>query len=144
MSYKDVNSVKAHELMQSQGYKYIDVRSEPEFLNGHPEGALNIPILHREEFGMVPNTDFLVVMETNFDHGDKLLLGCQSGGRSGHAAEALIAAGFTDVANVQGGYGGARTENGELTEKGWLEHGLPVTYGEQEGRNYSDLGSRRQ
>ena len=143
VSYKDTNSQKAQELMQNQDYKYIDVRSEPEFLNGHPDGALNIPIMHREQFGMVPNTNFLVVMEANFERDDKLLIGCQSGGRSARAAELLIAAGFTDVANVNGGFGGARAENGELIEKGWLECGLPVAYGEQEGRNYSDLGGTR-
>ena len=142
MSYKEVNSAQASELITA-GYTYIDVRSEPEFQNGHPSGALNIPIMHREPHGMVPNADFLVVMQANFNADHKLLVGCQSGGRSARAAEALVAASFSDVSNVLGGFGGARTESGELIEKGWLESGLPVDYGEQEGRNYSDLGGRR-
>ena len=143
MSYKEVNSADAMELMQEQGYRYIDVRSEPEFRNGHPSGALNIPVMHREAFGMVPNPDFLGVVEANFERGDKLLLGCQSGARSARAAEILSAAGFTDVSNVCGGFGGAYTDIGEVIERGWLESGLPVDQGKPEGRSYSDLRGRQ-
>ena len=139
MSYKEINSAEALELMREQGYRYIDVRSEPEFRNGHPSGALNIPIMHREPFGMVPNLDFLGVVEANFERGEKLLLGCQSGARSARAAGILSAAGFTDVSNVRGGFGGSHADSGEVIEKGWLESGLPVDQGEQAGRNYSDL-----
>ena len=143
MSYKEVNSGEALELMREQRYRYIDVRSEPEFRHGHPSGALNIPIMHREAFGMVPNADFLGVIEGNFERGDKLLLGCQSGARSARAAEILSAAGFSDVSNVRGGFGGAHSDSGEVIEKGWLASGLPVDQGEQEGRNYADLQGGR-
>jgi len=145
MSYRDIASQEAHDLLESDaGYRYIDVRSTGEFTNGHPAGAVNIPIAHREELGMVPNPDFLKVVDINFERDDKLIVGCQSGGRSMRAAEALIAAGFTDVANVRGGFGGARNEGGEVLEKGWFELGLPVEYGESEGRTYAARGGSRQ
>ena len=147
MSYRDISSGEAHDLMESdQRYTYVDVRSVPEFANGHPAGAINIPIMHREEMGMVPNPDFLRVLEVHFERDAGLVIGCQSGGRSARAAEALISAGFTDVANVRGGFGGARDEMGEVLEKGWFELGLPVDYGDPEGRDYVSLaggGNRR-
>ena len=143
VSFKEITPTEAKRLMDESGYKYVDVRSQPEFLNGHPSGALNIPIMFREAMGMVPNPDFLTVMLGTFDLQDPLLLGCQMGSRSGRAAEALVAAGFTDVANVVGGFGGARDEQGGVIEKGWLELGLPVDYGEQEGRNYAALAGRQ-
>ncbi len=140
MSYRDISSGEAHELMESdQGYTYIDVRSVPEFANGHPAGAINVPIMHREEMGMVPNPDFLRVLEVHFERDARLVIGCQSGGRSARAAEVLVAAGFTDVANVRGGFGGARDEMGQVLEKGWFELGLPVDYGDPDGRNYGSL-----
>ena len=143
MSYKDLASQEARDLMESgEGYRYIDVRSVPEFSNGHPAGAVNIPIAHREQFGMVPNPDFLRIVDVNFKRDDKLIIGCQSGSRSARAAQALVAAGFSDVANVSGGFGGTCDERGEVIERGWFELGLPVDYGEPEGHSYADLGGR--
>ena len=143
MSFKEVTPEEASRLMSQSGYTYVDVRSQPEFLNGHPSGALNVPVMFREANGMVPNPDFLTVMQANFDRQSPLLVGCQSGGRSGRAAEALVAVGFTDVSNVVGGYGGARDEPSQLIEKGWLELGLSVDYGEPEGRSYAALSGGR-
>ena len=140
MSYKEINSTEAKELLDGdEDYIYIDVRSEPEFENGHPEGAINIPIAHRGQAGMVPNPDFLPVVQAHYERAAKLLLGCQMGGRSGRAAEALVAAGYSHVANVMGGYGGARDQMGNVVEKGWLELGLPVEYGAPEGRSYESV-----
>ena len=63
----------------------------------------------------------------------KLLVGCQSGARSMHACEALVAAGFTDVANVTAGFGGSRTE------RGWQGLGLPVEFGASDDKGYAAL-----
>ena len=140
MSFQEINPTQAKELLDSdQDYVYIDVRSEPEFENGHPAGSVNIPIAHRAQDGMVPNPDFLTVVQAHHERDSKLLLGCQMGGRSGRAAEALVAAGYTDVANVMGGYGGARDQLGNLVEKGWFELGLPVEYGADEGQSYESI-----
>lgn len=144
LSYQDVTPGQARELLQAgEGYVYVDVRSVPEFQNGHPAGAVNVPLLHREAMGMVPNPDFLSVMGAHFQPDTPLLIGCQSGNRSARAAAALVAAGFTRVANVTGGFGGVRTADGQVVERGWFELGLPVDYGEPEGRGYAALGFRR-
>lgn len=145
MSYKDVTPEQAKALLDGGGgHVYVDVRSIPEFRNGHPTGAVNVPVMHREAFGMVPNHDFLTVMEAHFGRQAPLLIGCQSGVRSVRAAEALIAAGFTDVANVTGGFGGVRDGMGRVVHKGWFELGLPTDYGDPEGRSYEAIaGGRR-
>ena len=142
MSFKEIRPEEAKRLMDESNYAYVDVRSEPEFLNGHPSGAVNIPVMFRQAMGMVPNPDFVTVVEANFDRQSPILLGCQMGSRSGRAAEALVAAGVSEVSNVLGGFGGARDEQGQVVEKGWMELGLPVDYGEQEGRSYGELAGR--
>ena len=38
-----------------------------------------------------------------------------------------------------GGYGGARDQMGNLVEIGWLELGLPVEYGAEEGQSYESV-----
>ncbi|MEW6751592.1 MAG: rhodanese-like domain-containing protein [Candidatus Latescibacterota bacterium] len=146
MSYAEVDVVQAKELLDNgQGYTYVDVRSEPEFDSGRPAGAVNIPLLHRRGAGMVPNPDFVRVVEANFPHDARLLIGCQAGGRSLQAARALLAAGFINVSNVNGGFGGQRDASGRVTARGWLESGLPVEHGEDPERSYAALtcGPRR-
>lgn len=144
VSYANVTNAEAHQLLQSeQGYVYVDVRSVPEFSNGHPAGAVNVPVFHKEAMGMVPNPDFLTVMEAHYEHDTKLLIGCQSGRRSLQAAEALVASGFTDVTNVKGGYGGVKDATGQSVEAGWFEQGLPTDYGEPDERSYAALAGQR-
>ena len=144
LNYKNVTNKEAHDLLQgAEKYIYIDVRSIPEFQNGHPSGAANVPVFHREHMGLVPNPDFVIVVEAHFPRDSKLLIGCQSGKRSEQAAEALVAAGFQDVTNVKGGYGGVKDPAGQVVEPGWFEQGLPTDYGEPEERSYEALAGRR-
>ena len=140
MSYQNINPSEAKALIESDAKTvYIDVRSMPEYENGHPAGALNIPIMHREAAGMVPNPDFVRVVQSHFATDTKLLIGCQSGARSIRASEALINSGFTDVYNVTGGFGGARNETGAIIERGWLELGFSVEYGTEDDKSYPAL-----
>ena len=140
MSYQNISPSEASELLEGDaGAVYIDVRSMPEYENGHPTGSLNIPIMHREAMGMVPNPDFVRVVQSHFASDAKLLIGCQSGARSVRASEALIAAGFSDIANVNGGFGGARSPTGEVVERGWMELGLPVESGAEDDKSYPAL-----
>ena len=46
----------------------------PEYEVAHPAGSLNIPIMHKESMGMVPNNDFVYVIEKHFARDAKLLL----------------------------------------------------------------------
>ena len=104
-----------------------------------------MPLLHRDERTgqMMPNREFLDVMRANFPSDAKLLIGCQVGGRSAQAAETLVLAGFNDVANVLGGFGGARDPmTGAVRAEGWTQAALPVERGRAEGRGYEDLHAK--
>lgn len=133
---------EAHAKMQSEGYTYLDVRTEDEFAAGHPEGAVNVPFLIDGPGGRTPNPEFLAVMARAFGKDARLVVGCQAGGRSLRAARELLAAGFTDVLEQRAGWDGARGVFGELTEPGWARAGLPVETGLATGRSYADLANR--
>jgi rhodanese-related sulfurtransferase len=137
MPLKRVSAEEASELMQSQGYAYVDVRSVPEFEAGHPEGAYNVPILHMGRHGMSPNPDFLDVMQRRFAKDAKLVVGCRSGGRSLQAAQLLASIGFTDVVDQRAGFEGGMGPGG--FEAGWLPKGLPVATGSPADRSYEAL-----
>lgn len=106
--------------MIEHGYRYVDVRSVPEFESGHPEGALNIPLAHLGPGGARPNADFLEVFGRTFGRDARIVVGCQSGGRSLQAATVLQAAGYTDVVDQRAGFGGGGGE------RGWGQEGLPT------------------
>src|SRR5258708_4843729 len=46
-----------------EGWTYLDVRSVPEFEQGHPAGAVNVPLLDAQAGRMVPDPDFQRVLE---------------------------------------------------------------------------------
>jgi rhodanese-related sulfurtransferase len=140
MPVRHVSVTEAHALQQ-QGSVYVDVRSTPEFAYGHPAGAVNVPLLEPDERTgqMMPNPDFIRVMQANFEPATGLLIGCQMGGRSMRAAQMLHAFGFADVANVRGGYGGAHDPTGRIIDAGWAESGLPVDDAPAAGAAYRDL-----
>lgn len=140
---KDVSVTEARALQQ-QGHVYVDVRSTGEFAQGHPAGAVNVPLLEPDEDTgqMAPNPDFVRVMQANFPRDSRLLVGCMVGGRSMRAAQMLEAFGYGDVTNVRGGYGGARDPVGRPIDPGWAESDLPVEAGEPDGRAFRDLLAR--
>ena len=141
MSLKQADVQTAHKLQSDAGYTYIDVRSIPEFENGHPTGAHNVPLLNLDSRTgqMQPNEDFLAVVQANYATDSKLLVGCQMGGRSTQAGQILIAAGYQDVTNVVGGFGGAQNRiTGEMNE-GWVDAGLPVEQGATTENSYQSL-----
>jgi rhodanese-related sulfurtransferase len=125
---KYVTVQQAHD-QQREGATYIDVRSVLEFRQGHPDGAFNVPLMHADPATrqMRPNGEFRP--------DAKLVIGCQMGGRSQHAAEILANAGYTDVANVLGGYGGAP----QMGHAGWVQSGLPVEQQADAAREYDAL-----
>jgi len=129
MSVKQVSPTQTHEILQKDANAvYIDVRTEPKFQNGRPPGALNIPVVLPDPATrrMTPNPDFLPNVQSKFGKETKIILGCQMGGRSQFAAEMLERAGYTDVSNMQGGFGGARDPMGRLIVAGWVQSDLPV------------------
>ncbi len=141
---RNVSVTEAHTL-QTGGHTYVDVRSSREYAAGHPAGAVNVPLLDADpDTGqMAPNPDFMRVMQANCPADAPLLIGCQVGGRSARAAQMLEALGFTNVANVAGGYGGARDPmSGRTMAPGWAESGLPVESASPAGMSYDDLLGR--
>ena len=128
---KQASVTEAHQL-QGSGSTYVDVRSQAEFEQGHPAGAVNVPLLDRDPRSgqMMPNPDFMATMHANFAPDARLLIGCQVGGRSMRASQMLEALGFADVTNVKGGFGGMRDPMGRSIDPGWEESGLPVETGQ--------------
>jgi rhodanese-related sulfurtransferase len=126
----------------NEGYVYVDVRSEPEFVEGHPVGAVNVPIMHIGAGGMTPNPDFLRMMTASFSKDAKIVVGCKAGGRSRRAAQALTAEGYTSILDQRAGWDGARDSFGQVTEPGWSRAGLPSETGAPAGRAYADLQNK--
>ena len=139
---KQVTVAEAAEMMK-EGWKYVDVRSVPEFQAGHPEGAVNVPLLHAQSGRMIPNPDFQPVMQGNFTREDKLLVGCKMGGRAAQAAAILEAAGFTSIVQVRGGFSGERDNFGKVSAPGWSDSGLPVAKQASAGASYDELATKR-
>lgn len=80
----------------------VDVRTEDEFKSGHVPGASCVP-LDRIECGTAELPK------------DKLvILSCQSGRRSARARELLLARGYENLVEMEGGF------------SAWAAHGLPV------------------
>lgn len=91
------------ESAMAAGAPVIDVRTPAEFAAGHVEGAVNVPL------GFSVDDPALA----SLDKGEPVYLICQSGGRSGRAADQLAAAGYQAV-NIKGGTGA------------WIASGRPV------------------
>jgi rhodanese-related sulfurtransferase len=121
----------------AEGYVYVDVRTEAEFNSGHPPGALNVPV----SAAGVPNPEFVPVLERALGTDAKIVLGCQAGPRSRRAAQALLAAGFTDIVEMPAGFGGGRDEFGRALP-GWKQKGLPIETGAPAGQSYADVKAR--
>ncbi len=139
---KIVSPEETADLLQA-GYTYVDVRSEPEFEAGHVPGALNVPISHQGPAGMVPNPDFLRVMEGLFPKDAKLVVGCKMGGRSAKATATLKQAGFVELCDMSAGFEGKRDPFGRLTP-GWNADQRPVERGTGTGQDYASLKARVQ
>jgi rhodanese-related sulfurtransferase len=125
-----ISPEEARAKISSEGYVYVDVRTEAEFAEGHPAGAYNMP---------ASESDFLRVMEARFGKRAKIIVGCRSGGRSLRAAQRLLQAGFTDVLDQRAGWDGVASPFGQITEKGWSRLGLPAETGAPAGRAWADL-----
>ena len=129
MSVKQIDPKQTSDtLQQSAGAVYLDVRTAEEFANGHVPGAVNIPVMTPDPMSrrMAPNSKFLETVAARYAKETKIICGCQMGGRSQYAAEILVSAGFVDVSNMVGGFGGARDPMGRVVAPGWLQSGFPV------------------
>ncbi len=139
MSANRVTSIEAAEMLE-QGYEYLDVRSRPEFDQGHPSGAWNVPLLNAGPGGrMQANADFMAVVKANFAPDAKLLVGCKSGGRSARAVQMLAEVGYSELVDVRGGFSGEPDPAGGVAVAGWKDSGLPVSEQPEAGHSYAEL-----
>nr|GEX90856.1 hypothetical protein [Tanacetum cinerariifolium] len=101
-----IDVLKANDLLVNSDYRYLDVRTEEEFKKGHVDvkDVINIPNMFNTSDGRVKNPNFLEQVLPLFKKDDHLIVGCQSGVRSG----------FKHVYNMGGGY------------LAWVQNGLPV------------------
>lgn len=117
---------------------YLDVRSVAEFKQGHPPGAINIPLAdHHPTMGrMAPNPRFLEVVQAALPAGTSIICGCAAGGRSLRAAQMMVGAGYADVVDMNGGFSGRRMPP---VQAGWVQLGLPVS---TDGEPYESVLAR--
>ena len=145
MDVKRITPEETKSLLDSgDGYVYLDVRTVNEFNAGHVPGAKNIPFLDMDPMrgGMAPNPQFVEIVERNFPKDAKLICGCQRGQRSLNAAEVLLAAGFTSVVDMRGGYGGEMDHCGCMVVPGWEPRGLPTSAESKPEERYDSLKAR--
>lgn len=143
MPVKQLTPPQANDVMRKDAQViYLDVRTVPEFTNGHPQRGLNIPAFFLHAPGQpTPNPDFLKVVEANVAKDATVIVGCQAGGRSQRAAELLAQAGYTNVANMQGGFGGGQDQAGRAVP-GWRDAGLPVSTDNDDTVSYASLAAK--
>jgi len=135
MSITQVTPEEAKRLLDRGGILYLDVRTVPEFVNGHPPSALN-PQTGRMEV----NEKFLGVVTANISPDAQLLVGCKTGGRSATACDMLTKAGYKNLRNVIGGFAGVTDPAGQVVQEGWSTLGYPIERGDGEAKSYSSLG----
>lgn len=134
MAVKRVDPEQALELMRKEGYSYLDVRSVPEFDEGHPQGAYNVPLIHMGPGGGQANPEFLPVVERCFPKDARLVVGCRSAGRSVQAVALLEQSGFTNLVLQQSGFVGSSP-----MDRGWGPKGLPASDSAEPGRSWQEL-----
>jgi rhodanese-related sulfurtransferase len=141
MPINQVEPPQAHEILKSNPDAiYLDVRTESEFAQSHPAGAINVPVVFIKGPGQMElNGEFADVVAKTLPRDKKLVVGCLAGGRSQRACELLEAAGYSDLTNVRGGFGGARDASGQVVVAGWRDAGLPVSSEVGDNSSYQAL-----
>ena len=98
----EVNVEEAHRTWADRSAVLVDVREPREWVDGHIEGAVHIPLGE------------LMRRAGELDKSKSVVTVCRSGHRSLAAADALKDLGFPDVASMNGGM------------IAWAQSGLPV------------------
>lgn len=120
---------------------YLDVRTVAEYVAGHPPGALNVPLMEVDPRSgqMELNEAFLSVVRGSIPCDSRVIVGCQSGGRSAMATQMMLEAGYKSVTNMAGGFGGVVDYSGQVLYDGWSTLGYPVERGEHANTSYTAL-----
>ena len=111
MSVPTISPRQLADLCESGKIDLLDVRTPVEFRELHATAAHNVPL---------DQLDPVAVMQArNGSKDEPLYVICRSGSRGRQACEKFLAAGFTNVVNVEGG------------TLAWAECGLPVVRGKK-------------
>lgn len=111
MTVTTISPQQLAELCKNGKIELIDVRTPVEFREVHVELARNVPLDRLDPTA--------IVQERNGNKDEPLYLICRSGGRGRQACEKFLAAGFTNIINVEGG------------TQACVEAGLPVIRGKK-------------
>ncbi|MFI5447912.1 rhodanese-like domain-containing protein [Polaromonas sp. UC242_47] len=114
-------------LQQHPDALFVDVRMEIESLYvGRPPGVVNVPWYEYPDLLPDPAKFAETVSREASSKAQPVLLICRSGQRTLAAAQALEAAGFSEVINVMHGFEGELDEQfRRSTLTGWRFDGLP-------------------
>src|SRR5271157_4076832 len=111
MTVTTIGPQQLAELSKNHKIDLIDVRSPVEFREVHVESAHNVPLDKLDPAA--------VIQARNGSKDEPLYLICRSGSRGRQACEKFLAAGFTNIINVEGG------------TLACVECGLPVVRGKK-------------
>lgn len=88
--YKNISFEEAKRLIDNNDAIVLDVRTKMEFVTGHIENSISIPVdLIRNKAKNILN-----------DNSKNIIVYCLSGGRSANASQQLIEMGFNNVYNL--------------------------------------------
>jgi rhodanese-related sulfurtransferase len=106
-------------LEENKEFVILDVRTDSEFEEDHPEDAVNIPLYTKgADSARKLNENFVDDVKAQFNTDQTIVVICRTGGRSVRAAKMLRDAGFSNAYNFS---------NGFLGQGGWKSNGLPST-----------------
>ncbi|MEM7312215.1 MAG: rhodanese-like domain-containing protein [Planctomycetota bacterium] len=112
MGYSTITPTELHRLCDQHGnVELIDVRTPVEFREVHATMARNVPLDRLNPQALMD--------DPAGDKREPLYVICKGGMRGGKACEQLVAAGFDNVVNVEGG------------TSAWVAAGLPVRRGKK-------------
>ena len=109
---REVTPEEVVKILESGGYKILDVREPNEYSDGHLIGAVNIP---RGFLEVKADLEYYKRDEQMADRDQKIVCYCGGGHRSALAAKTLVEMGFTQVVSMKEGW------------TGWTNRGFPTT-----------------
>lgn len=129
-AFDNLTPTEAYDAVNNGAY-ILDVRTDAEYIwVGHPkvDNVVNISYKIERKNVFISNPSFLTDVDDIFGGAmdTHIITMCRSGVRSVAAAEALEAAGYTNVSNMVDGFeGGGKDAYGYRTVNGWKNSGLP-------------------
>lgn len=126
---REVTSLQAYDLWKNnrESIKIIDCRTVEEYMAGHPEMAVNIPVEIRVDGSVVNNSGFESEIKKTVSDSDTILVICRTGRRSLAASIRILKEGFKNVMNISDGFEGKKPDffSESNAGKGWKKSGLP-------------------